>query len=94
MSPLFNFDPNKRVDSGCAITIIVVFVVFLLILLLGGGLSNSSSSKKTDGIFESAMEKLDKNIPLNKREIQRVDDIINYKDNQRAKEIEKRNGER
>lgn len=69
------------------------FIVLMIILFAfddGGG----GSSHHTDGVYESATEKMDKGIPLNERENKRIEDILNYKDNERAKEIERRNGER
>ena len=55
-------------------------------MLVAGGLlafaailsSGSGSSRKTDGVYESAMSKLDSGQPLNAREQQRVSDIINW----------------
>ncbi len=38
----------------------------------------SDSKPKTDGIFESATEKLDKGRPLNQQERQRIEDILNW----------------
>lgn len=54
----------------------------------------SDSPPKTDGVFESATEKLDKGLPLNEREQKRIYDILTYDDKKKAEEIEKRNGER
>jgi hypothetical protein len=49
-------------------------VVFAI--LLGSG--SSGSSKRTDGVYESAMSKLDSGEALNEREQQRVSDIVNW----------------
>lgn len=46
-------------------------------VLLGSG-SGSGSSGRTDGVFESAVSKLDSGQPLNAREQQRMSDIINW----------------
>ena len=40
--------------------------------------SGSGSSKRTDGVYESAMSKLDSGQALNAREQQRISDIINW----------------
>jgi hypothetical protein len=40
--------------------------------------SGSGPSKRTDGVYESAMSKLDSGQQLNAREQQRVSDIINW----------------
>ena len=49
---------------------------------------------ETDGVFESATEKMDKGLPLNKREEQRIYDILHYKDKAQAEAIERKHGER
>jgi hypothetical protein len=49
----------------------------LFAIILGSG-SGSGSSKRTDGVYESAMSKLDSGQQLNAREQQRVSDIINW----------------
>jgi hypothetical protein len=54
----------------------------------------SDSTRKTDGVFESATEKLDKGLPLNEREQQRIYDILTYDEKKKAEEIERRKGER
>lgn len=62
-------DDNQRymlIGAG-----LVVFAI-----LLGAG--SSDSSKRTDGVYESAMSKLDAGQALNEREQQRVADIINW----------------
>ncbi len=53
-------------------------------------ISFNKDDKRTDGVFESAMEKIDKGLPLNEREAQRVHDILHYKENKQIEEIEKR----
>lgn len=40
--------------------------------------ASGSTTTGTDGIFESATRKMDKGKPLNKEEIQRVDDLVNW----------------
>jgi|SanBayMetagenome_1026888.scaffolds.fasta_scaffold282769_1 hypothetical protein len=40
--------------------------------------SGSGSSKRTDGVYESAVKKLDSGQTLNEREQQRMSDIINW----------------
>lgn len=55
-------------------------------MLIAGGLlafvvilsSGSSSSSRTDGVYESAVSKLDSGQPLNAREQQRISDIVNW----------------
>lgn len=49
-----------------------------------------SDTGKTDGVYESALEKLDEGIPLNEREAKRMEDLINYDTDKRAKEIERK----
>jgi hypothetical protein len=50
-------------------------LAFVAILSSGSG---SGSSGRTDGVYESAMSKLDAGQALNEREQQRVSDIINW----------------
>lgn len=57
--------------------IIVAAVILGLAAILGSN-SGSGSSRKTDGIYESAVSKLDSGQPLNAREQQRISDIINW----------------
>jgi hypothetical protein len=38
---------------------------------------------RTDGVFESAIEKLERGQTLNEREIKRMDDILRYKEKKR-----------
>lgn len=47
-------------------------------LMLSCMLGGKSSSGRTDGVFESATQKLDSGRPLNDRERQRIDDILNW----------------
>ena len=51
-----------------------IFLAFVAIMTGG------NNSKKTDGVFESAMQKMDSGRPLNQAEQQRVSDIINWCD--------------
>lgn len=48
-------------------------LAFIAILSAGSG-----SSHRTDGVYESAISKLDAGKPLNEREQQRMSDIINW----------------
>ncbi len=88
---------EKRASSdtnGCLIMVYIILGTLALaavIVMLQGG--SRSDTKGTDGVFESATEKMDKGTPLNAREKQRINDILNYKENGRAKEIERRHGE-
>lgn len=52
---------------------VLVGLLVLFVVVSGDGGDN-----KTDGVFESAAEKLDKGQPLNDRERKRIDDIINF----------------
>jgi hypothetical protein len=65
-------------------------LAFLIAMIEG---DSHSSKHDTDGVYESATKKNDEGIPLNDREKKRMDDILNYKDDQRAKDIEYQNGE-
>ena len=49
--------------------------LFMFAVIFGSG---SGSSGRTDGVYESAMSKLDSGQQLNAREQQRVSDIINW----------------
>ena len=51
-----------------------MFLAFIAIMASGG------NNKRTDGVFESAMEKMDSGRPLSQAEQQRVSDIINWCD--------------
>lgn len=53
-------------------------VGFGLLIAIG---NCSDGRKKTDGVYESATEKLDKGLPLSERERQRVNDILDYNSN-------------
>ena len=72
-----------------AIFLLLLFVFSVLPMCTGGSRSN-----RTDGVFESATEKLDKDLPLNERETKRIDDILNFKQNKQIEEIERRHGQR
>ena len=85
----------REKENGSGIFVLVVVGLLILSAIIAMFESGSGSSKShTDGVFESATEKMDKGVPLNDREKQRVNDILNYKENERAKEIENHNGER
>jgi hypothetical protein len=60
-------------DNQKIIAVGAILVVFALVLGSGSG-----SSKRTDGVYESAVSKLDSGQQLNEREAQRVSDIINW----------------
>ena len=64
---------------------IALFVIFIIVIP-----QCDSGAPTTDGVYESATEKLDKGLPLNEREAERIDDIINYKRNKEIEEIEKK----
>ncbi len=51
-------------------------LMFFVGIMAGG--SGSGSSKRTDGVYESAVSKLDSGQQLNERETQRMSDIINW----------------
>jgi hypothetical protein len=55
-----------------------MLVVGGLIALAALFTSGSGSSKRTDGVYESAVSKLDSGQQLNERETQRMSDIINW----------------
>lgn len=56
------------------ILIATVLIAFFSIM------SSGSKDKRTDGVFEGAMEKIDAGKPLTAAEQQRVSDIINWCD--------------
>jgi hypothetical protein len=58
--------------------LIAAGLMFFVGIMAGGSGSGSGSSKRTDGVYESAMSKLDSGQQLNAREQQRVSDIINW----------------
>jgi hypothetical protein len=60
-------------DNQKIIAVGAMLVVFALVLGSGSG-----SSKRTDGVYESAVKKLDSGQALNEREAQRMSDIINW----------------
>jgi hypothetical protein len=49
--------------------------LFMLAIIFSSG---SVSSNKTDGVYESAMSKIDSGQALSEREQQRVSDIVNW----------------
>ena len=53
----------------------------MLLIALFSGSEGSGGKTKTDGIYESSIKKLDQGIQLNDTEAKRINDIINYKDN-------------
>ncbi|OJU98328.1 MAG: hypothetical protein BGO12_02760 [Verrucomicrobia bacterium 61-8] len=69
------------------------FLIGLVVAFMGSMCSHTSSYK-TDGVYESATDKLNAGLPLNNRERQRLNDILNYKQNKEIDVIERRNGER
>lgn len=78
----FNFLSQEACFAVGFIALLSIFIIVPMCV---------PKSTSTDGVFESATEKLDRGLPLNEREKQRIDDIINYKRNQEIEEIEKRN---
>jgi hypothetical protein len=86
---LASFSRNDVSGWTLVIFLILMFVFFVLPMCSAG-----SHSNKTDGVFESATEKLDKGIPLNDREQKRVEDMLSYDQKKRSEEIERKNGER
>jgi hypothetical protein len=78
-------------DYPLAIPVLAAVILFFLLSLCSGG--SGSGTKRTDGVYESATEKIDKGVPLNDTEAKRINDIMNYNDNEKSKEIEHRNGE-
>lgn len=48
--------------------------LIFFVVIFGSG----SRSSKTDGVYESAISKIDSGRPLNEREQQRISDIINW----------------
>jgi hypothetical protein len=46
-----------------------------------------------EAAFKAALEKIDKGLPVNEREAKALNDFLNKKDRERAKEIERRHGE-
>ena len=69
-------------DSKTLTLIIACGILFLMAL---GSCNNSSS--RTDGIFESATEKMDRGEALNKQESQRIYDIINWEESKKKYNI-------
>jgi hypothetical protein len=52
-----------------------------------------SAKMDTGPLVRSAFEKAANGVPLNEKETQRMKEIMEYEQNQKAKEIEKNNGE-
>lgn len=48
--------------------------------MFGDSCGGGGGGGGTDGVFESATEKMDRGEPLNDRERKRINDIIDYKD--------------
>ncbi len=55
-----------------------VFVICMIGCCIWGDCNGGGSSGGTDGVFESATEKMDRGQPLNDREKQRIHDILNW----------------
>lgn len=92
LEALFNF-----LFTPAGILILILFVgVFgtMLGAIIGGPSPRSDNAPRTDGVYESAVEKLDKGIPLNEREAKRIDDLLDLSGKKEAEEIERRHGER
>jgi hypothetical protein len=60
---------------------IIISAAIMLLIAFFSGAGSSGVKTKTDGVYESATEKMDRGLPLNDREAKRIDDIINYKNN-------------
>jgi hypothetical protein len=80
----------QRMD-GTQIAFVCGLVFFFVIVPM---CSHNSNPDRTDGVLESAMEKMGKGLPLNEREAKRLDDISNYERKKQSEEIERRHGER
>jgi hypothetical protein len=52
---------------------LIALGLIVFVSLIGGG-----GGKRTDGVYESAMSKIDSGRPLNDREQQRISDIVNW----------------
>lgn len=62
------------------IILLIAAALFLFGLLSLTNNSNSYRPAQTDGVFESAIEKIESGRTLNKREMQRLDDILRWED--------------
>lgn len=89
------------IPVATVICMLIAFIAYALPRIISSISSSSSTgttseraSRNTDGVFESALEKMDKGIPLNEREAKRIEDILNFKQNEEAKRIERKHGER
>lgn len=58
----------------------IILVVVVIIFWLAKTCSPIDKTNKTDGVYESAIEKIDNNEShlLNKREAERLEDILNF----------------
>ena len=58
----------------------IILVVVVIIFWLAKTCSSIDKTNKTDGVYESAIEKIDNNEShlLNKREAERIEDILNF----------------
>lgn len=61
------------------IILLIAAILFLFGLLSLTNNSNSYRPAQTDGVFESAIEKIESGRALDDREMQRVDDILRWK---------------
>ncbi len=59
--------------NGIGLVAVLIFLTFVCIRSCP-----SENSRKTDRVFESATEKLDKRMPLNDQEKKRLNDILGY----------------
>jgi hypothetical protein len=64
---------------------IIISSAIMLLIVLFSGSGGSVGKTKTDGVYESATHKIDQGIPLTDSEAKRINDIINYKDNNHNK---------
>jgi len=61
-----------------------LFVAFIMVASCG---SESGASRRTDGVYESATRKIDQGVPLNDRERERMNDIINWEESKKKYNI-------
>lgn len=68
----------KEYNFGGLLWAVALFFASFIIIIGGGG--GGSGGRKTDGVFESAMQKIDSGRAsrLTETEAQRVDDIMNW----------------
>lgn len=92
-NPLFSKSNPARLRILLRILLILMLIYSLRYLPSTNDPSSDNqrdTSSKTDGIYESALEKIDKGLPLNEREAKRMYDILHYKEMKQAEEIERK----